>query len=272
MDTVHSVAPVDGISRRPRFFDDLRVYALESKTELVKVARLPAFALPTIGFPAMFYVLFALALGGGQQNGSKVATYMLATYGAFGVMGASLFGFGVGLAMERAQGWLLLKRSMPAPMGAWIVGKAAVSLVFSLAVVIVLVALGVGLGHVRMPIGTWIPLVVVLVAGAIPFSAFGLALGYLCGPNSAPAVVNLIYLPMAFLSGLWVPIEMLPGLMKNLAVCLPAYHFAQLALQVVGAGRGGPAWSHAAFLAGFTVFSIALALFAYRRDEGATFG
>lgn len=257
---------------RPLSVRDLRIYGLEARTELLKVMRLPAYALPTIGFPAVFYVLFAVALGGRPQDGAKVATYMLATYGAFGVIGASLFGFGISLAVERAQGWLLLKRSMPAPTGAWIVGKTAVSLVFSAAIVAVLVVLGVLFGHVRMPLGTWVRLSAVLVAGALPFSAFGLALGYLCGPNSAPAVVNLIYLPMAFLSGLWVPIEMLPTFMKNLAVCLPAYHFAQLALQVVGAGRGGPAWSHVLALAGFTLFSVALALGAFRRDEGATFG
>ncbi|HEY3384783.1 MAG TPA: ABC transporter permease [Vicinamibacterales bacterium] len=251
---------------------DLRIYGLEAWTELLKVLRLPAYALPTIGFPAIFYVLFALALGGRQASGTSVGTYMLATYGAFGVMGASLFGFGVSLAIERAQGWLLLKRSMPAPPGAWIVGKLAVSLAFSLAVVVVLSTLGVLFGHVRMPLGTWVPLVAVLVAGALPFSAFGLALGYLLGPNSAPAVVNLIYLPMAFFSGMWVPIEMLPNVMKQVALCLPAYHFAQLALAIVGAGRGGPAWSHVLFLVGFTLFSVALALFAYRRDEGVTFG
>jgi ABC-2 type transport system permease protein len=271
MNGAHSAALTDTPSR-PGRSGNLRVYALEAKTELLKVLRLPAYALPTVGFPAMFYVLFALALGGRQQNGATVATYMLATYGAFGVIGASLFGFGVSLAVERAQGWLLLKRAMPAPAGAWLVGKTAVSLVFSVAVVAVLGALGVTLGHVRMPLASWVPLVAVLVAGAIPFSAFGLALGYLCGPNSAPAVVNLIYLPMAFLSGLWVPIEMLPRFLKDVATWLPAYHFAQLALQAVGAGRGGPAWGHAVFLLGFTLLSIALALFAYRRDEGATFG
>lgn len=251
---------------------DFHVYVLEARTELLKVLRLPAYALPTIGFPAMFYVLFAVALGGKQVNGTEVATYMLATYGAFGVMGASLFGFGVSLAIERAQGWLILKRSMPAPTGSWILGKMAVSVVFSLAVVLVLATLGVLLAGVRMSAGQWLALVGVLVAGALPFSAFGLALGYLCGPNSAPAIVNLIYLPMAFLSGLWVPVHMLPSAMQTLATSLPAYHFAQLALQVVGAGRGGPAWSHLLVLVGFTLCSVALALVAYRRDEGVTFG
>ena len=60
--------------------------------------------------------------------------------------------------------------------------------------------------------------------------------------------------------------------MQTLALGLPPYHYAQIALGVIGAGRGGPAWSHVAVLAGFTAVSLALALFAYRRDEGKTYG
>jgi ABC-2 type transport system permease protein len=264
--------PAADLGPRPRLADDLRVYALEARTEFLKTVRLPAYAVPTIGFPVVFYVLFAIVFGGSQQGGTSVGAYMLATYGCFGVIGAALFAFGVGVAVERGQGWMLLKRAMPAPAGSWIVGKLAMSLLFAAAIIAALSVLALTLGHVRMPLATWLLLALVLVAGAAPFSAFGLALGYLAGPNSAPAVVNLIYLPMALMSGLWIPIEILPSLMKSLAAWLPAYHLAQLALCVLGAGRGGPAWSHIVMLAGFTAFSVALGLFAYRRDEGKTFG
>jgi ABC-2 type transport system permease protein len=260
--------------RRPRVdrLRDLRIYALEAKTEFLKVVRMPAYALPTLAFPVMFYVLFGLAFGSGQVGATRTATYMIATYGAFGVMGAALFGFGVAVAVERGQGWMLLKRAMPAPAGAWITAKVSLSLIFAAVIVLLLSVLGFAFGHVRLPLSTWSALATILVAGAVPFSAFGLALGYLAGPNSAPAVVNLIYLPMAFASGLWIPVEMLPGFMKTIALALPAYHYAQLALGVLGAGRGGPAWSHVAMLTGFTVLSLAVALFAYRHDEGRTYG
>jgi ABC-2 type transport system permease protein len=251
---------------------DLRTYWIEARTECLKTMRLPAYVAPTLGFPAVFYVLFAVVLGGRQTGGVQMGTYMLATYGCFGVIGAALFAFGVGIAVERGQGWLLLKRAMPAPPGSWLAGKLAMSLLFAAVITLLLSSLAFGVAHVRMPVATWLLLGAVLVAGAIPFSAFGLALGFLCGPNSAPAVVNLIYLPMALLSGLWFPIEVLPKAMQSIAVGLPAYHYAQLALGVVGSGRGGPAWTHAAVLAGFSALAIALALSAYRRDEGATFG
>ena len=88
-------------------------------------------------------------------------------------------------------------------------------------------------------------LVAILVLGSIPFSAMGLALGYFAKPNSAPAMVNLVYLPMSFCSGLWIPIFVLPQVLQNVAQVLPPYHVSQLALNAIGMGpHPTPAWGH----------------------------
>jgi ABC-type Fe3+/spermidine/putrescine transport system ATPase subunit len=92
------------------------------------------------------------------------------------------------------------------------------------------------------------------------------------GPNSAPPIVNLIYLPMSFLSGLWIPFEILPPVVKTIAPFLPAFHLGQLALGAIGAGAGTPAWSHVAALGGFTLIGLGLAFWGYRRDEDRTWG
>ncbi len=245
---------------------------LEAKYELFKLLRMPAYAVPAVAFPVMFYCLFGLLFGGRAPGGVSMPTYLLGTYGAFGVIGASLFGFGVGLAVERGQGWLVLKRATPMPPLALFTAKLFNAVVFACVIVLSLSVLGVMFGNVRLPAGAWVQLTVTLIAGAIPFCAIGLALGYFAGPNSAPALVNLIYLPMAFLSGLWIPIEMLPQAVKNAAPFLPAYHFAQLALGAVGAGLGAPAWTHISALAGFTIIGLSLALWGYRRDEDRMWG
>jgi ABC-2 type transport system permease protein len=250
-----------------------RIYALEAKFELLKLLRMPAYAIPTIAFPLLFYVFFGLTFGSGRSAGPvSMSTYLLATYGAFGVIGASLFGFGVGVAIERGQGWMLLKRATPMPPLAYFTAKIFMALTFSLIIVLGIFALGAGFGGVALPTSTWISLATVLVAGALPFCAFGLALGYFCGPNSAPAVVNLLYLPMAFLSGLWIPVQVLPGLLQKLAPTLPPYHFSQLALAQVGAQSGPAPWVSVLYLFGFTIVSLSLAYFGYRRDEGKTYG
>jgi ABC-2 type transport system permease protein len=85
-------------------------------------------------------------------------------------------------------------------------------------------------------------------------------------------VVNLIYLPMAFVSGMWVPIEAMPEVVQRIATFLPAYHYAQLALRTVGAGQGRPIALHVAVLVAFTLAALAAAAWRYRRDEGRTWG
>ncbi len=266
--TTRALTQAGATSRR----NPLRVYWLETKYEFLKTLRIPIYAVSTVVFPMMFYVLFGLMFGNQDAGGVTVAAYMLGTYGAFGVIGAALFGFGVGVASERGQGWMRLKRASPMPPNAYFVAKMLVALAFSAVVILGLFALGFFVGGVRMPVPTWLSLFGTLLLGAFPFAAMGLMFGYLVGPNSAPAVLNLIYLPMAFLSGLWVPISQLPGFIQNLAPYLPPYHYAQLALGTMGASRTDTPWLHVLWLAGFMALFLALAVLLYRRDEGKTYG
>lgn len=250
----------------------LRLYVLEAKMECLKLLRVPAFAVPSIAFPWVFYCLFGLTFGKGSVGSTTMATYLLASYGAFGVIGVSLFGFGVGVATERGQGWMLLKRATPMPPGAYFTAKTALAVVFSTVILSGLFALGAFAGGVVMETWQWVSLAGVLLAGAVPFCALGLALGYVSGPNSAPAVVNLIYLPMSFASGLWIPIQALPGWVQAVAPWLPPYHLNQLAVGILGVEMQMAAWQHVGALVLSTVIGLALARFAYVRDRGKTYG
>ena len=250
-----------------------RIYGLEAKYELLKMMRLPMYAIPTLAFPLMFYLLFGVAMGGRSAGPVSLAAYLLATYGAFGMMGIALFGFGVGVAVERGQGWLLFKRATPMPTPAYFAGKLAMVALFGMVLTAALFTLGSTAGEVRMPAAQWVSLAGILIAGAVPFGAFGLAIGSWAGPNSAPALVNVIYLPLAFASGMWVPIQALPKFFQALAPWLPSYHYSQLALGVMGADNGRFSWiESAAVLAAFAALSLLVARIGYRRDEGKTFG
>lgn len=251
----------------------MSVYVIEAKYEFLKLWRMPAYAVPSILFPVMFYALFGLAFGSGRVTPTTtMAAYLIATYGAFGVIGAALFGFGVGVAVERGQGWMTLKRATPMPPLAYFAAKLFMAAVFSAIIALLLFTLGSMFGGVSFPALTWVRLFVTLVLGAIPFGALGLAIGYLVGPNAAPAIVNILYLPAAFGSGLWIPIDVMPPIVKAIAPFLPPYHLGQLALSAIGADRGAPAWTHVVVLLGFTLAGIGVALWGYRRDEDKTWG
>jgi len=250
----------------------LRVYRTEAWQEFLKLIRLPIFAVTTIALPLMFYVIFGITFADEQAGGVGMTTYMLVTYGAFGVIGAALFGFGVSVAVERGQGWMRLKRVAPMPPLAYFVAKVVMSLAVATIIVLAMFTLGALIGGVRLDPQQWVAVGLALVAGALPFSAMGLAFGYLVGPNSAPAVLNLAWLPMAFASGLWIPISQLPHVVQSIALALPPYHFVQLALGTIGASEGGSPVVHAAAMLGFTLLFLVVAAWGFRRDEGRTYG
>jgi ABC-2 type transport system permease protein len=270
--TTEPPAPAAAAPARQTLRSALRVYRVEAWHEFLKLVRLPIFAVTTIALPLMFYVIFGITFAGEQARGVGITTYMLVTYGAFGVIGAALFGFGVSVAVERGQGWMRLKRVAPMPPLAYFVAKVVMSLAVATIIVLAMFILGALIGGVRLDPQQWLAVGLALVAGALPFSAMGLAFGYLVGPNSAPAVLNLTWLPMAFASGLWIPISQLPTVVQSIAVALPPYHFVQLALGTIGASEGGSPAVHAAAMLGFTVLFLFVARWGFRRDEGRTYG
>lgn len=255
------------------FAETVEIYWKEAKYEFLKRWRMPVYSLSVILFPAMFYTLFGLVLNRDLSGGHReAATYLLATMGCYGVMGVALFAFGVGIAMERGQGWLEVKRASPMPVAAYFAGRVASCLLFSFLVFLTLFILGTVFGGVRLAPFQLAGLMATLVLGSVPFCAFGLVIGYFAKPNSAPSVVNMLYLPLSFLSGLWMPIGVLPVFLQKLALGLPPYHLGQLALQVIGVGGRGDVQTHVNVLIGFTLVCFGVAMLGFRRDEGKAYG
>jgi ABC-2 type transport system permease protein len=249
------------------------IYLKEAKYEFLKNLRLRMHTMSVLSFPIMFYVLFGLVLNAKQSiAGAGVPTYMMATFGTFGVMGAALFGTAAGLASDRGLGWLQVKRASPMPPFAYFFAKVVTSMIFSTIIVLALFTLGYAFGGVRMPFAQFAGLLGTLVAGSLPFSAMGLALGYFTGPNSAPATINLIYLPMSFCSGLWVPFMFLPKMVQQIALAMPPYHLAQLALGIVGARSHESSAAHWGVLVAFTMICLGVARIGFQRDQGKLYG
>ncbi|WP_133500396.1 ABC transporter permease [Cognatilysobacter terrigena] len=234
----------------------LRAYWLEGRNEFLRLLRSPSFAVPTLVFPPMFYVLFAVLLN--HKGGPDVATYLLATYGVFGVMAPGLFGFGVAIAMDRERGFLTLKRAQPVPAGAVLLSRMAMAMLFATAISLLLLTIGLTVAGVSLTASQAVSLVLVDLLGVLPFCAIGLFIGSVVSGQGAPAVVNMTYLPMAFLAGLWMPLSMLPGFIAKIAPLWPAYHLSQIALATVGAKSDGAVGLHALVLALYaTVFFVA---------------
>ncbi|HEU4663326.1 MAG TPA: ABC transporter permease [Dokdonella sp.] len=236
-----------------------RCYALEARNEFLRLLRAPSFALPTLLFPPMFYLLFAVLLFRDHGGGFQANVYLLATYGVFGVMSPGLFGFGVTVALDRERGWLALKRALPMPPGAYLASKLAMAMLFATIIFAILALLATFAGGVRLPLQAWLSLYAVELFGVLPFCAIGLWLGSLVSGQAAPAIANLVYLPMSLLSGLWMPLGMMPAFITKIAPLWPAWHLGRLALAAVGQAPGEAMVPHAVALAAIACAFTALA-------------
>ncbi|MGN2252553.1 ABC transporter permease [Frateuria sp. GZRe12] len=239
----------------------LGAYLAEARSECLRYLRAPSFMLPITLFPGMFYLVFGVLMAKG--GGTDTARYLLASYATFGVMSPGLFGFGVSLAIERDGGLLTLKRALPMPPGAYLMGKMLMAM--GAAAFVVLLLLGLSqIAHVSLSLAQAGALLFTGMLGVLPFCALGMFIGTLVKGQGGPGVLNLVYLPMSFLSGLWFPLPMLPKVLQQIAPLWPSYHLDRLALAAVGMRQDALA-GHVLVLLGFTVAFLLLAARRLRR-------
>lgn len=239
----------------------MRLALLHARWGTVELLRQPAFAVPTIGFPSLFFLFFAVpGFGAGEP---ELAT---ALFAGFAVLGVAFFQFGVGIASDRASPWERYLRTLavgPAPRFA---GRVLAALVFAGASAAVVIAVSIGTVSPQLSVASWVELSAALLAGALPFALIGIALGYLVTPRSALPLANVVYLGLSFAGGLWTAPANLPAAAEGVSVFLPTRAYADLlasaALELPVPIR---AW---VVLALSTIAGGLLAVWAYRRDEG----
>ena len=249
----------------------LNMLLAQTRSELLMRWRVPAFSVTNLALPIVFFTFFGLPVAHLRRgDGVSVGAYLLASFGAYAVGNVMVYGFGIGVANERGMKIDRLMRASPLPPLVFMLAKVLTALVFSLVALVLLIAFGIVVGGIHQTPAVWATIIVRLLAGSLPFIALGFAIGYWSGPNAAPALANLIYLPLSFASGLFVPLNQLPAFIQTMAPYLPSYHYAQLAWSALGAGRESLGES-LLWLGGYTALFLTLAVRSYRREERAKF-
>ena len=249
----------------------LQMLLAQTRSELLMRWRIPAFSVTNLALPIVFFTFFGLPVAHVVRgDGVSIGAYLLASFGAYAVGNVMVYGFGIGVANERGMKIDRLMRASPLPPIVFMLAKVLTALVFSLVALVLLIGFGIVAGGIHQTPAVWATIILRLLAGSLPFIALGFAIGYWSGPNAAPALANLIYLPLSFASGLFVPLNQLPAFIQTLAPYLPSYHYAQLAWSALGAGRE-PLWVSLLWLGGYTALFLTLAVRSYRREERAKF-
>ena len=243
----------------------------QTRGEFLKLWRAPIFSIFSLALPVMFYLFFGIQNAQTVEHGVNIGAVVLASLAAYGVANVMLFSFGIGVALDRGRKFDVLMRATPLRPMATLIAKLLTGAMFALFALLILFLFASLVGGLRMEASQWFTLTWRLLLGAIPFLTLGYAIGYLVSPNAAPAVVNLIALPMYFASGLFIPVEQLPSFIRGVAPLLPAYHYGQIVWDAVGRPPDNPLWVSAAWLFGYAAAFLALAVWAYRLDESKKF-
>ena len=239
----------------------MRLIAAHIRITLLDLVRSPAYWVPTLLFPTMLYLFF-----GARIVAPDAAGFALASWSVYAVLGVAFYQFGVGVAQDRESAWDSYLRILPAGSLAPLVAQIAVAILFAIAAVLILwLAAGLAAG-IELGAGVRVRLALVLAVGAVPFALFGIALGYLVSAKAAVPVANMLFLPLAFAGGLWLPPSQLPEAVAAISPLLPTRQFGELAWAAVAGGALPLAsWF---WLAGYTVAFAMLAVWARRRDLG----
>jgi ABC-2 type transport system permease protein len=245
----------------------MRIFRKESRYTFTTLIRTRSFSLATIGFPVMFYVIFGIANRHAYDGSVHLAKYMLAGYACFGLIGAALFGIGVGLSSDLAAGRLELKRASPMPVSAYLFAKCSSAVAFGLIIVSILTIVGTAFGDVHLSASELIKMLGMTMAGSISFASMGLLIALLVPANAAPGIINLIYLPMSFLSGLWMPLKFMPHWLQSFAPFLPTYHLSQLMLSIFHYNDAMSLTTHWNALIGFTLLMLGISSLLFHRKE-----
>ena len=249
----------------------LPMLVAQTWAQVLNYVRIPAFSLTSLVLPIVFYTFFGLPNAQKHfADGSSVGLYLMCSFGAYAVSSVMVFSFGIGVATARGQKIDLLQRATPLPPAVAILANVLNALLFALVALLVLMAFVILAGGVRFPVSTGAQVIGLLLLGALPLIGLGMTIGYTSGPNAAPAVANLIYLPMAFASGMFLPVDQLPDFIRGIAHYLPTYHYAQLAYTPVHHAAEPLVWA-LAWSAGWAVVLFSLAVRAYRRDQTRKF-
>jgi ABC-2 type transport system permease protein len=230
----------------------------------LELLRYPAFSVPTLAFPGLFFLLFV------SSREDRDATLLLASFAGFAFLAVAFFQFGVGIAAERETPWERFLRTLPARTSARFAARLLSGTVFGLASAGVVVLVGLATTDAHLTAVRWGALVVALVAGAVPFALLGIALGYWASPRGALPVANILYLVLAFAGGLWTTPANLPSGVASISPLVPTRQFGN----VLWGATEGQLWRPRDWLLllGWSAVFAALAAWGYRRDEGRRYG
>jgi ABC-2 type transport system permease protein len=221
----------------------------------------------TVLLPVLFLLLFssifrhvkATVPGGTMPEG----IYYVGSIIAYGVIAASFMNLALNVVQYREAGIYKRRRATPVPSGTIIGGRTIVGCVTALVMAAILLVIGWFSVSAHLPARTVPAFVVTLVVGAVVFCVLGFAISTLiANADAAQPVLLAVFLPLSFISGIFIPVSSLPHWLADIAKVFPVYPFATALVACYNPHTTGSglSWSHLGLLALWGVVGLAVAM------------
>lgn len=218
-------------------------------------------------FPLLFF------FGFGQMMGAKASgtiTRVITMVLVIGILGSGLFGAGMRTVMEREAN--ILRRFKVTPISALpiLVSSVIVGWLLYLPALAIIIVLAHFVYGMPWPQG-WFSLIVVISVGCWAFRSIGLIIASVANSMAESNIlVQILYLPMLFLSGVTIPISAMPLYMQIVAQFMPASYLNTGVQRVL---LRNEAWHQslipigALLLSGAFALFVSLKLFRWEKEE-----
>jgi ABC-2 type transport system permease protein len=178
-------------------------------------------------FPPMLFLLLG-AVYDGTIDGVPAADRLLVGMLGYGCANTAFGGLAITLVIRREGGILKRLRATPLPTATYLGAVLVSTLIVFFLQMLVTVALGVLL-YDAQGAESWLAVVPVVLLGGVAFAGLGFGVASLIrSAEGSSAVVNLIILPMAFLSGSFGPTSGYPQVLQAIADVLPLTYLIDL--------------------------------------------
>ncbi|AZM92544.1 MULTISPECIES: ABC transporter permease [Streptomyces] len=225
----------------------------------------------TFAFPLLFLVVFGLIFSGQdvEQSGRPYISYIAPGVMSWGVANAAVFGIAFTLMQWRRDDLLRLIRLSPTPLTTVLASRYVLALVVGVVQAAVFVAVAMLPGFGLELDGRWPLVLPALVLGITAFMAIGVIVGnYARTPEAVAAIANCMMVPMAFLSGSFLPLDMMPSWLRTVSRVLPLRYLNDAASgALTGTGSLASIGIGCAALAGFALLFGAIGLKTFRWSD-----
>ena len=181
----------------------------QANFDLLIFRRNPAATFFTVVLPLIFLLIFTSIFGNEEiRPGVRAATFYVPGILSLAIISATATNLAITMTTRRERGMLKRLRGTPIPAWTFIASQAIAGFVLCVIMTVLIVAIGRVLFQVSLNTNGIPSLLITVLIGAFSFSAIGLALTTITpSEDAAPAVTNAIFLPLYFISDVFIVSE-----------------------------------------------------------------